>query len=183
MFYFGAMFNISLQMSPGLIQIQNYETTKKVLQLFGGCIQKLSISYVDMKQSEVIEINELIRIKCADKIILFGVTIPTANMFHSTMMSSIFPNVDSVSLSGGGFDVDIKIDLNEKFPKWRTLELDRLTNKSNHLVDRCFPHLECSKVYFPYDGELTESQIECVLQKNPTVKRFTAVAKFFTHFA
>lgn len=169
-FYYGSMFNISFRMGPGLVELQNYETSKRVLQTFGSCIQRLHISCLDMKQSEIVDINDLIRTKCGERLIHFGVTFPTANM-HSEVITSILPNVESVSLSGGDVNADAQIDLNQQFPKMHTLELDRLY----HMVDdHYFPHLKRLKVHFPYGG-LNESEIERVLQRNPQINSVTAI--------
>lgn len=172
-FPFGAMFNISIRMHPGVIELQNFETTLKVLQLFGGSIQRLHIIYKEMQRFEMADINELILMNCADTLIHFGMTFRTNNM-NSEVISTKFLNVESVTLSEGDFNGDFPFDLNEKFPKMRTLELNRLVNNTDKLIDRHFPRLEHLKVYFPYDGGLNESQIERVLQKNPRINSVTA---------
>lgn len=51
-----------------------------------------------------------------------------------------------------------------------SLQFSRVSIASNDLVDRNFPHLEHFSVVFASNENLTESQIELMLRKNPKIK-------------
>lgn len=153
----------------GVIDIESYEMSLKLFAIFGDSIKRLHINYVHMNRSQINEINRLICDRCAVRLTHFEMVFNSVK-FHDDLIPSIFPEVEVVSFLVGDLVGTSDIDLNEKFPKMRSLRLAHIIMSSSEWIECNFPHLMEFSIYFPSMGKITETQIERMLRANPQIR-------------
>lgn len=157
----------NIRQGDALILIYSYEMTLEILNTFGTAIEKLDLDYQNMHPNELADIQRIIREKCAINLKHFGVSTNQPN--YIDLIPSIFPNVESVSFMW--IQLDIDINLNEKFPNMRSLHLSSVLSENGNIIDHHFPHL--NKISFHLRNNvigLNETHIERMLQKNAQIK-------------
>lgn len=176
-FYFGSIVPGLIQNGANFIEIQHYDFALEFLETFGDSLEALDIDFIGMQSYQVNGINAKIAEKCANRLTHYGWRYNRPELY-TPLIPSTFPNVGSVSISGGNLD-ELNIDLNVKFPKMKSLTLVR-NFISAKFIDHHFPHLEKFSIDFFYMGNM-ESIIGEMLQKNPQIISISA-GGFTEHF-
>lgn len=167
----------------GAIEINKKGSLLKVFTTFGALIFNLQLNNV--KEPEFTEINGLIHEKCADRLKYFGIHFEK----EAPSLRMTFPNVTSVSFSGGHFwyegskmhATNLTLDFNEKFPKMRRMALNQIYTKSCDFLDQYFSNLQHLEIDFKQMGQLNQMEIVRLFRKNPQIKSIK-IASFSVKF-
>lgn len=151
-----------------MIVPRNDEVTTRLLRVFGSSAKKLQVNYRDLQSASIEKINQLICDQFAEHLQHLEIAFDNLEQ-HSDLIPTIFPNVQTVCFPCGDFG-NASIDLSEKFPQMRRLELGLIDVSTDTLFDHHFPHLK--SVDFRILG-ITEAQIECMFQKNKQIHSVT----------
>lgn len=176
-FFLGSKFNASIGKEQGSIEIQDYALTLKLFDIFGDSVQNLHIDYLTMKPFQIAEITQTIHKKSSQK--LKHLTITFSRIDLTTLY---LPVVESVVFSAGSPNNNLTVNLNESFPKMRSLTFELYVNANEDIIDHHFVYLEHFGISFSPDNGLTEAQVERMFRKNPQIKSVRVVDHFSPRF-
>lgn len=179
-------------------EFDGIDITKNIFEKFGNNIKKLHVTS-GLNSTEISELNQLIQDKCAKHLVHFGFSVSSDEVLED-LIPFAYPNVKHVAILWSNLmNGNSTIDLNEKFPSMKALELKQVTTRwvrSNfqidiaplQIFDNHFPHLE--RFYLELipstDAMIVthigvNSDVERILEKNPNIKS-VAVSGFEMHF-
>lgn len=176
-------FNGTLYQVPGepfvessdMIYIRDYRLMKRIIKTFGSSILKFNIGYDYFTASVITELNSLIVEKCANKLQYLDISFENTEL-DSVLPAVIFPNVETLIFRMMGQIDNSIIDLNERFPQLRSLNLGifSATNDTT-LFDRHFPHLKHMGFYYMLFDDHNDTKIQNVFQKNVQLKSISVL--------